>query len=76
MNRKNKFLFAILIIFIAIQSIQPARNIEGKVLQTDISHSLNVPQNIYLILKNSCYDCHNNNIIISPSPFKVLSLHP
>ena len=60
-NRKKRILFAMLIVLIAIQFIRPARNQGGQVLQTDISNSLIIPENVYSILKNSCYDCHSNN---------------
>ena len=65
MNRIKKILFAllfvILVVFTAIQFIQPVRNISGQVLQTDISNTYNVPENVYTLLKNACYDCHSNN---------------
>lgn len=54
-------LFVILIAFITIQFIQPARNISGQVLQTDILKIYNIPQNVSALFKNSCYDCHSNN---------------
>ena len=65
MKRKNRtlvvILFAILIVFGAIQFVQPARNISGQVLQTDISKIYNAPDDVYALLKNACYDCHSNN---------------
>lgn len=61
MSRIKKILLAILIAIIAIQFIQPARNKSGQVLPTDISKTYNVPQNVQVILKKSCYDCHSNN---------------
>ncbi|MCB0262798.1 MAG: heme-binding domain-containing protein [Calditrichia bacterium] len=51
----------ILIVFITIQFIQPARNISGQVLQTDMSNIYNIPQNVSALFKNDCYDCHSNN---------------
>lgn len=65
MNRIKKILFALLfvivVVFTAIQFIQPARNISGQVLRTDISNTYNIPENVYALLKNACYDCHSNN---------------
>ena len=54
-------LLALLIVFVAIQIIQPARNISGQVLSTDITKTVNVPDKVLDIFKNSCYDCHSNN---------------
>lgn len=54
-------LLALLIVFVAIQFIQPARNISGQVLSTDITKTVNVPDKVLDIFKNSCYDCHSNN---------------
>ena len=54
-------MLALLIVFIAIQFIQPAHNISGQVLPTDITKTVNVPDKVLAIFKNSCYDCHSNN---------------
>ncbi len=61
MIRIKKVLLATGIVFIAIQFIQPAKNINNQVLATDISKTIPVPDNIQAILKNACYDCHSNN---------------
>lgn len=61
MNRVKQILFVLLIVFVAIQFGQPARNQSGQVLQADISKTLNIPDGAYAILKNACYDCHSNN---------------
>lgn len=57
----KKIIVTILILFIAIQFIQPARNKNGQVLPNDITKTLNVPDKVLNIFKNSCYDCHSNN---------------
>ncbi len=54
-------LFIILLAFIIIQFIRPARNESGQVLETDILKTFDVPGNISTLLKNACYDCHSNN---------------
>lgn len=54
-------LFIILIAFIVIQFIRPARNESGQVLETDILKTFNVPGNVSTLLKNACFDCHSNN---------------
>ena len=62
MSRIKKILLAILIVVVAIQFIQPARNNNnGQVLATDIIKTFPVPDRILDVLKNSCYDCHSNN---------------
>jgi Haem-binding domain len=57
----KKILLVILIVLITIQFIQPGHNISGQVLQTDISKTVNVPDKVLDVFKNSCYDCHSNN---------------
>lgn len=57
----KKILLVLLIVFIAIQFIQPARNKSVQVLPTDISKTVSVPENVQQILRTSCYDCHSNN---------------
>jgi len=57
----KKILLVILIVFIAIQFIIPARNTSGQVLPTDITKTVNIPDKVLDVFKNSCYDCHSNN---------------
>jgi hypothetical protein len=61
MNRSKKILLGMLIIFIAIQFIQPARNENGQVLSTDVSKVYSLPEKVQAVLKIACYDCHSNN---------------
>ena len=61
MNILKKILLLLLVVLIAIQFIQPARNTNGQVLSTDISKVVSVPENVQSILKVACYDCHSNN---------------
>ena len=61
MRRKRKWLLIIIAAFILIQFIQPARNTNGQVLQTDITGTFTVPANVKSILEVACYDCHSNN---------------
>jgi hypothetical protein len=61
MNRIKKILLSILVVFIAIQFIQPARNKNGGVLATNISKMISIPDSVQVVLKNACYDCHSNN---------------
>ena len=61
MSLLKKISFVLLIVFIAIQFIQPARNTNGQVAQADITKHFSVPANVEGVLKISCYDCHSNN---------------
>ena len=63
MNWIKKVLLATGIVFIAIQFIQPAKNLNNQVLATDIIKTIPVPDNVQAILKNACYDCHSNNTV-------------
>ena len=61
MKLYKKVMLSFMIVFIAIQFIQPVHNISGQVLPTDIMKTVNVPDNVLTIFKNACYDCHSNN---------------
>lgn len=52
---------ALLIVFVAIQFIQPARNKSGQVLPSDISKIISVPLPVVSLLTKACYDCHSNH---------------
>lgn len=57
----KKFLFLLLIIFIVIQFIKPAKNIHPGKQPNNISTLYNVPSNVDEILTKACKDCHSNN---------------
>ncbi|MBB6330369.1 hypothetical protein HNP24_001319 [Chryseobacterium sediminis] len=58
----KNILLGFVLIFLLIQLIQPARNIDyGQVPSTDISKVYKLPKNVQSILTNSCYDCHSNS---------------
>lgn len=61
MSKAKKILLALLIVFIAMQFIRPARNSSNTVQTADMVTHFNTPANIAGILKTSCYDCHSNN---------------
>lgn len=61
MSRKIVAVIALLIILAAIQFVQPPRNRNNEVSKTGIVSVVNVPADIQLILKSSCYDCHSDN---------------
>jgi len=57
----KKIVFVLVIVFVAIQFIQPANNKSGQILPTDFTKVYTVPNNVESILQNACYDCHSNN---------------
>ena len=54
-------MLALLLVFIALQFIRPARNISATVQNADMITQFNTPANVAGVLKTSCYDCHSNN---------------
>jgi Haem-binding domain len=61
MRRFKKILLGLLIVLILIQFIQPTQNKSREILSTDLTKTINVPENVQSILKTACYDCHSNN---------------
>lgn len=57
----KKLLLSLLIVFVAIQFIQPAHNESEQVLPTDFAKVYVLPEHVQTILQNACYDCHSNN---------------
>jgi hypothetical protein len=53
----------LLLAFIIIQFIRPAKNKSDEISNNDISKIYPVPENVQAILKTSCYDCHSNNTV-------------
>ena len=58
----KKIFFIGLIIFLLIQLYQPARNFSFvQDITGNFTKVYNVPKNVEIILRTSCYDCHSNN---------------
>jgi len=57
----RRILIFLLIVLVGIQFIPTKRNESVVVLDTDFSKTFNLPDNIQVLLKKSCYDCHSNN---------------
>lgn len=57
----KKILIGLLVIFIIIQFIRPAKNQTDAAQPKDIAAVYPVPANVHEILKRACYDCHSNN---------------
>ena len=61
MKHIKKMLLAIIVVFIAIQFIQPEHNKSSQLLPSDITKNCSVPDSVMDILKNACFDCHSDN---------------
>jgi len=61
LKRVKQILLVLLIVFVVIQFMQRARNQSGQVLQTEFSNTYSIPNNVYTLFKNACFDCHSNN---------------
>jgi hypothetical protein len=56
-----RLIVSAVILFIAIQFVRPDQNKSDKVLTTDITQVIAIPDTVLGVLKNACYDCHSNN---------------
>jgi hypothetical protein len=61
MRLLKKILIVLLIIFVLIQFIRPAKNQSTVLSSTDITTKFPVPDSVQQILKVACNDCHTNN---------------
>lgn len=57
----KKILIVLLIIFVLMQFIRPAKNVSNVLSSNDISTKYTVPDSVQRILKVACYDCHSDN---------------
>lgn len=57
----KRLLILLLIAFIAIQFVRPAKNLSNVTQPNDISTKYAIPVDVQATLKASCYDCHSNN---------------
>ena len=53
-------LLLIIIILISIQFVRPEKNAGEEIAQNQITANYRVPDDVQLVLKVSCYDCHSN----------------
>jgi len=61
MNIIKKILLVLLLAFVVIQFIRPAKNNGEPEGANHISKSYNVPNGVKAILEKACNDCHSNN---------------
>ena len=57
----KKILLGLLVVFIVIQFIRPARNQSNAQSPNDITAIYPVPENVQQVLQRACNDCHSNN---------------
>jgi hypothetical protein len=57
------FLVILLVAFIFIQFIRPAKNIGEEIAKNQITAKHQIPGTVQQILKVSCYDCHSNTTL-------------
>jgi hypothetical protein len=48
-------------LLLAIQLVQPERNLSSGASPNDISYAYQMPVEVHEILTQKCYDCHSNN---------------
>ncbi|MBC7391297.1 MAG: heme-binding domain-containing protein [Opitutaceae bacterium] len=61
MTLTKKLIIIFLIFLVTIQFFRPTKNLGVTEGPNHISAVVAIPENISLILKTSCYDCHSNN---------------
>lgn len=61
MQLLKRILIFLLIVVVAIQFVQPARNSNLQGTALSITNQFNMPNDVKRLLRSSCYDCHSNN---------------
>lgn len=61
MKRVKRLLLVILIVFILIQFVRPVRNQSGQDEQSAIAVPFSIPDTVYSLFQNACFDCHSND---------------
>ena len=61
MRITKKIAWVLLITLIVIQFIRPEKNLSDTDGEADFMSETNPPEDVRLILRSSCYDCHSNN---------------
>lgn len=58
---KTKIFIGLVVVLVLIQFIRPEQNKGEAATPQDVTHAVQVPDDVMLTLKASCYDCHSNN---------------
>jgi hypothetical protein len=62
MSRALKIAGLVIIVgFIILQFFQPERNLDAIETENDLLGSIQAPDTVASVLRNSCYDCHSNS---------------
>ena len=56
----KKIFSMLVLLLVAIQFIRPTKNKSAEAQTSDISVTMNVPDNVSIVLRKACYDCHSN----------------
>lgn len=57
----KKILMGLLVVLVIIQFIRPAKNTNTATQPNDIAVVMAVPNDVNVVLRKACYDCHSNN---------------
>lgn len=57
----KKIFIVVICVLVGIQLFPSEKNSGNASTPQDITHVVNVPENVMTILKTSCYDCHSNH---------------
>jgi hypothetical protein len=57
----KRIVIVLVVILVGIQFIPTTHNQSDEVSETDFIKAFSAPNNIKMLLKTSCYDCHSNN---------------
>lgn len=58
---KKIIVIAVIVLLVGIQFIHPKKNDGNADTPQDITHYVQVPDDVMHVLKSSCYDCHSNH---------------
>lgn len=59
-SKKKKILIGLLALFLLAQTIQPQKNNGNPHGPSDLNAAVQVPADVFSVLKRSCYNCHSN----------------
>lgn len=59
----KKITYGLLLLFLLIQFIRPAKNKNSSPSNTGIDNLYSIPNAVQTLLKAACYDCHSNNTV-------------
>lgn len=59
----TRIFIALVIAFVLLQLVHTAKNISEISTTNSIEQHYDVPKNVSILLKTSCYDCHSNNTV-------------